>query len=105
MDLDRLMTIEEQREAGCTSLTPQQKEALVAWGLKMYQIGQHVVGNIEDVKYDGRLVILDDGSRWEVDSLDSSTAEMWGFLDKVVVIDDEMYKLDESERVSVTQEH
>jgi len=71
----------------------------------MYQLGQHVVADIEEVKYDGRLIILDDGSRWEVESFDSSTADMWGAMDKVVVIDDEMYKLEDLEKVSVTQEY
>jgi hypothetical protein len=63
------------------------------------------VADIEEVKYDGRLIILDDGSRWEVESFDSSTADMWGAMDKVVVIDDEMYKLEDLEKVSVTQEY
>jgi hypothetical protein len=70
----------------------------------MYGLGQHRFAEIDDVKYGGRLVILSDGSRWEVDELDASTAEMWSQLDRVVVVDGEMWKLDELERVDVTEE-
>lgn len=105
MTLEQLMSAEELQATGSISLTADQQEALLNWGMRMYQLGQHVVADIEEVKYDGRLVILDDGSRWEVDSFDSSTAEMWGPMERVVVIDDEMYKLDDLEKVSVTQEY
>lgn len=105
MTLAQLMTAEELQATSSISLTAEQQEALVNWGMRMYQLGQYVVADIEEVKYDGRLIILDDGSRWEVETFDSSTAEMWGSMDKVVVIDDEMYKLDELEKVSVAQEY
>lgn len=51
-----------------------------------------------------RFIVLDNGSRWEVDSLDSSTAEYWNFLDDVVVIDGKMYNLEGAESVDVTEE-
>jgi len=105
MTLEQLMSSEELQATGSILLTAEQQEALVDWGMRMYQLGQHVVADIEEVKYDGRLIILDDGSRWEVESFDSSTADMWGAMDKVVVIDDEMYKLEDLEKVSVTQEY
>ena len=105
MTLEQLMSSEELQATGSILLTAEQQEALVYWGMRMYQLGQHVVAYIEEVKYDGRLIILDDGSRWEVESFDSSTADMWGAMDKVVVIDDEMYKLEDLEKVSVTQEY
>jgi hypothetical protein len=85
-------------------MTQEQKNALGLWAMKMYELGQHIVEDISDVKYDGRLIIFQDGTRWEVDSMDSSTADMWSSFDKVVVIDNEMYKLDELEKVSVEQE-
>jgi hypothetical protein len=105
MILEQLMSLEELTATGSISLTAEQQEALLSWRMRMYQLGQHVVADIEEIKYDGRLIILDDGSRWEVDSFDSSTAEMWGPMEKVVIIDDEMYKLDDLEKVSVTQEY
>ena len=60
--------------------------------------------DIDEVKYDGRLVILEDGSCWEVDAIDASTADLWGALTKVAVIDDVMYNLDSAEHVDVTEE-
>ena len=65
----------------------------------MYGIGQHKVGDIHEIKYDGRVVILDDGSRWEVEL---STIDFWGEFTNVAIIDDEMYRLEES--VSVTED-
>jgi hypothetical protein len=104
IDLDRLLLNDEADRIGVASLSPAQREALAQWGMRMYGLGQHTVADIEEVKYDGRLIILDDGTRWEVNSTDSSTAEMWSVGDKVVVINDEMYKLDEFEMVNVEQE-
>ncbi len=89
---------------GTKSMTELQRQTLVEWGLRIFALGQHIVADIEDIKYEGRLVVLDDGTRWEVDAIDAATAEMWSTLDKVVVIDDEMYKLDEMEKVGVQQD-
>ena len=94
----------EMDEIGVRSLTDAQKQALLSWGPRMYRLGQNTVGDIETIKYDGRLIILDDGSRWEVDSLDADTASYWSELDKVVVIDDVMYRIEDSEQVSVQQD-
>ena len=69
----------------------------------MYSLGEHKVADIYEIKYEGRLIILDDETQWEVDSLDSSTSEMWDSFDKIVVIDDEMFKLDGNEKVSVQE--
>lgn len=84
-------------------MNQQQINALYDWGLKMFGLGQYIVEDINDVKLDGRLIVLSDGTYWEVDEFDTHTSDMWGFLDKVVVIDDEMYKLDDMEKVSVSQ--
>jgi hypothetical protein len=100
----KLMREEERQLLSVDMMTQEQKNALGLWAMKMYELGQHIVEDISDVKYDGRLIILQDGTRWEVDSMDSSTADMWSSFDKVVVIDNEMYKLDELEKVSVEQE-
>lgn len=71
----------------------------------MYSLGQHIVADIDDIKYDGRVIVLSDGSRWEVDAGDAFTASMWSpILDKVIVIDNEMFKLDDSEKVCVERE-
>ena len=61
-------------------------------------------GYIQEIKYDGRVVILDDGSRWVVDELDTITVEMWSETDEVIVQDGEMFKLDDAEKASVEME-
>ncbi|WNG88506.1 hypothetical protein C6A87_004490 [Mycobacterium sp. ITM-2016-00317] len=43
------------------------KTAIAEYGYFMYRLGKHTVEDIDKVKYDGRLVILDDGRQWEVD--------------------------------------
>ena len=59
---------------------------------------------VEEVKYGGRLIVLDDESRCEVDETDAQTSKTWSELDRVIIIDGEMFRLDESEKVSVEQE-
>jgi len=103
--VEKFMSDEEVAVLGVTEMSAKQKKLLMEWGMKMNSLGQHVVADIEAVKYDGRLIILSDGSRWEVDEIDSSTSEFWDFLDKVVIIDGEMYKLDESEKVMVEEDY
>jgi len=105
VELENLMTPENVKRLGVESMTEEQKQILLNWGLKMFSLGQQIVANIEEIKYDGRLIILDDGTRWEVDSFDASTADLWDVMDKVVVIDDEMYRLENAEKVSVEQEY
>jgi hypothetical protein len=105
IELEKLMLPEEIQRLGVASMSEEQRQELSNWGLRMFSLGQHVVANIQDIKYDGRLIILDDGSRWEVEAIDSAIAELWSLFDKVVVIDDEMYKLDDLEKVGVQQDH
>jgi len=104
MELEKLMRPHEMEQVGVAKLTDQERQALLQWGLRMFRLGQYVVGDIQEIKYDGRLIVLDDGSRWEVDSIDVSTADLWMPMDKVVVIDDTMYKLDEFDRITVQRE-
>lgn len=89
---------------GVASMTLNQRKSLHDWGLRMFGLGQHVDSEIDAIKFDGRLVILDDGSRWEVDSSNSYVADSWAPGDRVVVIDNEMFRLDDSEKVDV-EEH
>ncbi len=100
-EIENIMDAEEIQAIGISSLTDEQQQALIRWGFKMFQMGQHIVSEIDEIKYDGRLIILEDGTQWEVDTGDEITADMWTPLDKVLVIDDEMYKLDDLEKVSV----
>jgi len=61
-------------------------------------------GFIEDVKYDGRLIVLDDGSRWEVDEACAHEAEVWLPGDEVAIHNGEMFNLAGCERISVFEE-
>lgn len=90
---------------GWDHLTPEQKAVIGEFGFHMYRLGAPKVGDIDEIKYDGRFVILDDGSRWEVASHDAYTADMWTPVTKVAVIDDVTYNLDDAEHVDVTEEY
>lgn len=102
LDIEKMMRPEEIAESGITNLSVPEQQAIFRWGLRMFGLGQHKVGDIHEIKYDGRVVVLDDGSRWEVDSYDASTVDFWGEFTKVAIIDDEMYRLEES--VSVNED-
>jgi len=104
LEMHKFMRTEEIQNTGVNKLNENEKQELLKWGLRMFSLGQHHNGEIEAIKYDGRLIILDDGTRWEVEDYDSSTSSLWDTYDKVVVINDEMYKLDDSEKVTVTEE-
>ena len=49
----------------------------------------------------GKLIILNDSSKWEVSISDISTAAMWSQLDNVSVSGDKMTNLERKETVSV----
>lgn len=102
INLEQMMTLDEMQASGINKLSESEQQELLRWGLRMYGLGQYKVADIHDIKYDGRVVVLDDGSRWEVESYDASTVDFWGEFTKVAIIDDEMYRLEES--VSVTEE-
>jgi hypothetical protein len=86
------------------ALTEQQQEVVAAWGLHMFGLGQHTFSEIDEVKYDGRLVILADGSRWEVESYEAHEADLWSGGDKVIVVDETMYNLEDCDSVTVSPE-
>lgn len=89
---------------GWSDLAPSLRDLIGQLALEMYGLGRHALGQIDDLKYDGRLVILDDGSRWEVDSVDASTSQFWNLFDQVVVIDGKMYNIEDAESVDVQEE-
>lgn len=103
-DFTEVVTQEWRVRLGWDRLSAEQRAAVAEWGLHMYGLAAPVVEDIDDVKYDGRLVVLDDGSRWEVAAYDSNVADTWTYLTKVAVIDDVMYNLTDAEHVDVTEE-
>ena len=54
---------------------------------------------------DGSVLILEDGSTWEVDSVDQIDTNLWLPMTDVIVTDDEdqMISLDDHETVGVTR--
>jgi hypothetical protein len=86
------------------SITPDQQKAIGEYGSYMFRLASPTVSDIDEVKYDGRLVVLDDGTRWEVGSAYVDDVDSWLAYGKVVVLDDVMYRLEEAEHADVTQE-
>ena len=105
MKLENLMQPDEMQRLNVASMSEEEQQTLFNYGMRMYSLGQHIVADIQDVKYGGKLIVLDDGTRWEVEAIDSTTAELWSSFDKVVVIDDEMYKLDDTEKIGVQKDY
>ena len=93
--LDKIASSKKKRFES-NSLDPSRKAA---------QKSRTSVFRVQEVKYGGRLIELDDGSRWEVDDDDSKVSKSWSEIDHVVIIDDEMYRLDDSEKVIVKREN
>jgi len=58
---------------------------------------------IDTVSDDGEIVILEDGSVWEIDADDSSTSAGWTSSDDIVACDDKLINTDEKETVSATR--
>ena len=61
--LKSLMTPTEAEQAGLSSLSLSQQKALLDWAHRIFTLGQHVVAEIDKIKYDGRLIVLTDASR------------------------------------------
>lgn len=101
---EQLFTDDEQKLLNLDQMSQQQKQILVDLALRMISAGETTDGTISQIKYDGHLVVLDDGSRWEVDEVDSFTSGMWMDGDQVVVVNGEMFNLSDSEGVSVDRE-
>jgi DNA-directed RNA polymerase subunit RPC12/RpoP len=102
--LKQLMTEEEYDILGISKMPDRVAKAIFDWSMRMYSLGQQRVGLIEDVKYEGHMIILDDGSRWEVDDSDTYLADGWTPGDRVLVIDDEMFRLDDLEKIHVQED-
>ncbi len=103
-DLDVFVPNHFRERLGWDEINSSQRAVLGEFGYFMYKSGKHVVSDIDRIKYEGRLVILDDGSRWEVDSVDTYTVDSWNPGTKVAVIDDVMYNLGDAEHADVSEE-
>lgn len=107
MELKKLVDFlspQEFADMGIAKLSEKEQEAVLKWGIAQYSLGQHVFSTIDEIKYDGRVVVLDDGTRWEVASHDDSVADLWTPSDEVVVIDGKMYNLSDAESIDVEED-
>ncbi len=77
-------------------------KAIFEWGMWTFNLGSSEQGRIDEIKYDWRLVILSDGSRWEVEDGDAYTVDGWVAGDEIVIVSDRMYRLNVSESVTVS---
>lgn len=104
-NLLKFLNENEIQELSVTSMDLNQKEILYKLIMRMFSLGSSIakVEEITEVKFDGKLIELSDGSRWEVDDYDSSTSSLWDYCDKVLIYEDSMWKLDDSEKVSIVE--
>lgn len=69
MQLDYKNTVPEdwRKRLNWDSLLEDLKGQIGRFGLWSYTLGQHLLSEMAEIKYDGRLIVLEDGTRWEVD--------------------------------------
>ena len=104
VEINQIMQPDEMESIGFHSMTSEQQLSLFKWGMKMRSISQPSVQPIKRVKYEGRLVVLEDGSRWEIDSNDVYSTEGWKEQHKALVMDGAIYNLDEMEKAGAEAE-
>jgi hypothetical protein len=85
-------------------MSEKQQIALVAWMLRHVKSAGNCVFEVDDIKYNGRLVVLNDKSRWEVDDLDAHKTARWSKSERVAIVDGSMFRLKSSEKVAVEEE-
>ncbi|MBX7168115.1 MAG: hypothetical protein K1X74_17400 [Pirellulales bacterium] len=86
-----------------TQFTDQQLRALDHWAYRLYNLGKHETGTIEEIKFSAHLVVLDDGSEWEVDDDAAWIVDGWSVRDQVVIIDGEMCNITHCDRAAVSK--
>lgn len=58
---------------------------------------------IKSKSSDGSVVVLEDNSVWEIDSIDTIDSALWLPVENIVVCDDELINSDTGDKVSATQ--
>lgn len=58
---------------------------------------------VKSVQADGKIVILEDGSVWEIDDGDTADTETWVPQTEIVVCDDKLINTDDDETVDATR--
>jgi hypothetical protein len=104
--IDKVMTREEMRATGVTDLTPMQRNALDTWltqytarviqlvqssGRSGAPLGSYgAVGGghwIKSKGNNGALIVLEDGSMWEIQSLDRIDTALWLPITNITVVE------------------
>jgi hypothetical protein len=60
---------------------------------------------IKSVSSDGEIVVLEDGSVWQVDSTDAIDSALWLPTENIVACDDKLINTDEGETVEAVRIH
>ena len=97
MDLKNFFTAEEYNILNVESMNEQQSEILHSWMLRMIGLMAPTEGHITRIKYDGKLIQLTNGKRYEIDEIDAFTSELWSEGDRVIILDGKMYNLENAE--------
>ncbi len=100
----RKLGFPDLKSTSLRNLSDEDVKAIFEWGIRTFQLGSSEHGTIQEIKYEGHLLVLDNGSRWEVDDGDTYTTDGWCEGDEVVIIQGRIYRLDELESVEVTKE-
>lgn len=58
---------------------------------------------VKSIQADGKIVVLEDGSVWEIDDSDVSDSATWLQTAEVVVCDDKLINTDDNETVEATR--
>ena len=58
---------------------------------------------VKSVQADGKIVILEDGSVWEIDDADTVDTNLWLAMSEIVVCDDKLINTDDGETVDATR--
>jgi len=86
---------------GFDRLTPEELGRVEHWLMDLISLFEATQGTIDEIRADGHLVRLTDGSLWEANSVDASTVDLWSPYEDVVILNGRMYRIDESESAEV----
>lgn len=104
MSLKNLFTDEEYRILNIDTMDEQQSQILENWAVRMIRQMQPEQGDITRIKYDGKLIQLANGKRYEIDEFDAFTSDMWSEGDPVIILDGKMYNLESAESVGCEED-
>ena len=92
---------------GVDKLSNQEQKNLWEWywntHLLLNRLSESKVSSIEKIKYDGKLIVCEDGTKYE--SSDDYISDTWFEGDKIAIVNDsEMFNLDQLEKINITRD-